>query len=242
MEHNPTQERPERAIFIRSGLALYISLLVVGIIWLASASDRLSDGFSFKGKKGGVEYYNLLVHGFLAGHTYMDVEVNPALLSSDPEVRAKAPTLLDANFYKGHFYLYYGVTPAVLLFLPYSALTGQDLSSNVATAFFVVIGFLLSIRVLYEIKQQRNWNWSAIYTALALPVLAFAPATLFLVRRSMFYEVPLACGYACLMGLVLSLVYALSRKSHRRVLGNCEYHFRVSGRVPSQLPVLRARP
>jgi hypothetical protein len=73
------------------------------------------------------EYYNLLVQGFRAGQLNLKKEVPPGFASlADPYDRtANAPYgVLDLSYYKGKFYLYFGVTPAVVLFWPYAALTG----------------------------------------------------------------------------------------------------------------------
>ena len=120
-----------------AGLCLFV------ILWMGLGWDVILSPVSYEGKKG--DYYSSLVHGFLSGHVYMDKVADPGLASADPEVRKKTPTLLDASYYKGHFYLYFGVTPAALILFPYAMLTGGDLDPRVAVALCVVLGFLLSL-------------------------------------------------------------------------------------------------
>lgn len=192
-------------------LRCYRLLLIAAMVWIGATSDDLSRGFSFTGQKGATDYYNLLVDGFLSGHLYMKVDADPRLFSPDPEIRKNAPTLLDANLYEGHFFLYYGVVPAVVVMTPYSLLTGQDLSPNVVTVFFVAAGFLCSVAGFERIRKQYFPRLPLWQSALCETLLAFAPATMFLVRRSAFYEIPLAAGYACLMALWLSLETLVER-------------------------------
>jgi hypothetical protein len=163
-------------------------------VWIGAESDDAAHAFSFKGQKG--DYYSLLVAGFTQGHLYMNADADPRLESTDPEVLYHTPTLLDAAYHKRHFYLYYGVVPAVLLLLPYHLLTGQDLGINVACLVFWLLGFgaaLAWLRNLWRDHGQPLGAWTA---SAAVLILAFFPATTFLVRRSMFYELPLAAGFA----------------------------------------------
>jgi hypothetical protein len=68
-------------------------------------------------------YYNLLVRGFRAGQLSLRKEVPPGFAQlADPydpienaHYRSGPHSILDLSYYKGKFYLYFGVTPAVLL-------------------------------------------------------------------------------------------------------------------------------
>jgi hypothetical protein len=181
--------------------------------WIAAESDDGSHAFLFSGQKG--DYYSLLVAGFRHGHLYLNTEADPGLASSDPYVRAHTPTLLDANYYKGHFYLYYGVVPAALLLLPYNLLTGQDLGINIACLAFWLLGFSASLAWLRAWWRDSEAKGGAFLAAVLVALLAFFPATTFLVRRSMFYELPLVAGYAFLCVLFAAL-YEVARG--RRVM------------------------
>jgi hypothetical protein len=165
-------------------------------IWIGAGADATGDAFQFTGRKA--DYYSLLVSGFAKGHLYMDVAVDPRLSSQDPAVVALTPTLQDANYYKGHFYLYYGVVPAALLLLPYRLMTGQDLGTNVACLIFWLFGFGASLFWLNKWWRDNVSRGGPFLAALAVALLAFFPATTFLIRRAMFYELPLIAGFACI--------------------------------------------
>ena len=62
--------------------------------------------------------------------------------------------LLDMSYYKGKLYLYFGVTPAVVLFWPYVALTGHYLSQKDAAVIFCVVGFLASVGLLCALWRR----------------------------------------------------------------------------------------
>ncbi len=195
-------------IFARSLLASLTVATAVGVmVWLAAASDRWQEAFSFTGHQG--DYYNLLVDGFQDGQLHLNAEVHPDRLSPDPEARKRAPYLLDAAFYRGRYYLYYGVVPAVMVLLPYSAITGHDLSLNVPTLGFVLLGFLVSAGWYFDVRRRHFPATPAVVDCAAVLLLAFGPATSFLIRRSMFYELPLAAGYTFLCGFIWAATRAL---------------------------------
>lgn len=196
---------PARLSWSARGLVL---LAVAVFVWLGQSTDRLKTGYDFRGQQS--DYYNLLVDGFQAGHTYLNLPVHPDRLSADPAVRERAPRALDASLFEGRYYLFYGVGPAVLLLWPYSAITGHDLSLNVATVAFTLVGFFLSLAWYRRVKAVWFPRVGALTDCTAVVLLAFATGTLFLVRRSMFYELPLSLGYACVAGFALACTQALS--------------------------------
>ena len=185
------------------------AIAVAVLVWLAKSSDSWSDAFSFTGRQG--DYYNLLVDGFQAGNLHLKADVHPDLLHPDVEVRKRAPYLLDAGQYNGKYYLYYGVVPAVTVLLPYSAITGHDLSLNVATLGFVLIGCFFSLRWYGDLRRTYCPRTSGLVHHGIVLLLMFGPATTFLVRRSMFYELPLAAGYAFLCIFVWAANRVLER-------------------------------
>ena len=100
--------------------------------------------------------YEVLAHSLKAGHVYLDLPVDPKLLEINPyepseRVAAEASCYSDHAFYNGKYYMYFGVVPVILLFLPYLLLTGQDLTTYHATQFFAafaILGVFLLFRKL----------------------------------------------------------------------------------------------
>lgn len=164
------------------------------ILWMGLGGNWITPRSVFTGRKG--DYYSLLVHGFLKGHLYMDVKADPRLESPDPAVRKEAPTLLDASYYRGHYYLYFGVTPAALVLLPYAWASGADLDPRLLVVLGVVAGFLLSLAILRMAVREHLGRAGAFFQVFATLLLAFGSAAPQLLTRSMFYEVPIAAGYA----------------------------------------------
>ena len=163
-------------------------------------------------------YYNLLVQGFRAGQLNLKKEVPPGLAAlADPyDPSANSPyQVLDLSYYKGKFYLYFGVTPAVLLFWPCVALTGHYLLQKDAAVIFCIVGFLTSTGLLWALWRRYFTEVSVGMVAAGTLALGLATGTPSLLARCGVYEVPISCGYALTMLAVAAIWKALHEPRQR---------------------------
>lgn len=163
---------------------------------------------------GPTDDYNLLVHGLASGHLYLDAPVAPGLLRLanpyDPAARAGIPYLHDASLYAGHYYLYFGITPAATLLLPFHWLTGRDLPVGDAVWLFVSAEYLLLLALL-RLLVRRHYPAASLATiALGAAGLATAGAELTLLARHSMYELAIASGAAFFLGALYALFVAES--------------------------------
>src|ERR1039458_3479264 len=104
--------------------------LVIGVY----AYMAQSSAWELWSRDGADSNYNLLVQGFRAHQLSLKKEVPPGFARlADPYDPAasllywEGPYRMnDLSYYKGRLYLYYGVTPAIMLFWPYVAVTGRS--------------------------------------------------------------------------------------------------------------------
>ncbi|HUJ71973.1 MAG TPA: tetratricopeptide repeat protein [Verrucomicrobiae bacterium] len=152
-------------------------------------------------------YYNLLVRGFRDGQLSLKKEAPPALAqladpySATPDVfnQSGSGRTMDMSYYKGRLYLYFGVTPALLLFWPFVALTGHYLSHGQAVVIFCAVGFLASAALLFALWRRYFAEvsvWVVVACTLALGLATGVPL---LVSASDVYEVAISCGYMLTM-------------------------------------------
>jgi len=154
-----------------------------------------------------VAYYNLLVQGFRAGQLNLKKEVPPAFAQlADPyDPAANMPywappsRLLDLSYYHGKLYMYWGVTPALILFWPYAALTGRYLFHSQAVVIFCAIGFLASVGLLYGIWRRYFAEVSVGVVAACALALGLATGVPLLLPSADIYEVSISCGYMLTM-------------------------------------------
>jgi Flp pilus assembly protein TadD len=201
--------RPERRL--ADVLLAGVCIVVIGVFFWCANSGVLE----LRCGKASDTYYNLLVRGFRAGQLNLPLETPPGLASLDdpydPATNAgyrwgRGIPLHDLTFYKGKLYLYFGLTPALLLFWPWKALTGGYLLHRTAVAIFCAIGFLASAWLLRDL-------WRRYFSEVGLGVvvagtfaLGLASSLPILLARSDVYEVAISCGYAMSM-VALAMVW-----------------------------------
>ena len=168
-------------------------------------------------------YYNLLVQGFRAGQLSLKKELPPGLAQlADPydpanTVLYQSPSyqLLDLSYYNGRLYLYFGVTPALILFWPFVALTGHYLFQSQAVTIFSAIGFLASVGLLRALWRRYFAEvsvWVVVACTLALGLATGVPV---LLSRSDVNEVAISCGYMLTMLALASIWCALHQPQRR---------------------------
>jgi tetratricopeptide (TPR) repeat protein len=190
----PGGKRPWR----QRGVLGVVCALVIGVYGYTAHSGAVLP----TSLQAATSYYNLLVQGFRAGQLSLRKEVPLGLAQlADPyDPAANAPyRVFDLSYYKGKLYLYSGITPALVLFWPYAALTGQFLSQRDAGVFFCVVGFLVSVSVLCALWRRYFAEVSAAVVATATLTLGLATFTPLLLARCDVYEVCISCGYALTM-------------------------------------------
>ena len=204
----------------RSGLVFAaIGLLVAGG-YLRMAATNVTEWGQADARD---EDYNLLVEGFQDGHVHLRKEVPPGLARlADPfdpaanaVYRAIPYSLDDLSYYGGRLYLYFGAVPALLLFWPWAALTGDYLFQRTAVAVFCSAGFLASLAFLHGLWRRhfpRVGTPVAAVLAVALGGLTSAPI---LLQKADVWEVPIACGYALTMAALWAVGRALVSPRHR---------------------------
>jgi tetratricopeptide (TPR) repeat protein len=200
--------------WMQRGLLGAVCVFVIGVYAYSAHS-----GFSVSASpKAADEYYNLLVQGFQSGKLSLKKELGPDLArlpASDPFPSKLPDGLLDLSYYKGRLFLYFGVTPAVVLLWPYVVLTGHYLHQKDAVLVFCSAGFLVGAIGVFAL-WRRHFAEVSFWVVLAA-VVAFGLSTgvLPLLARCDVYEVAISCGFAFTM-LSLAAVWKSLEDSKRR--------------------------
>jgi hypothetical protein len=208
-----TNVAPGRSKRIRENIVLFCSLVVVlwFYLWTVMSTEG---GRPFLGEKQS-DYYNLLMDGLRSGHLYLATEPKPELVASenpyDPAKRPPGAALHDASYYRGRYYIYFGVVPVVTLFLPFRLITGHDLALPNALLFYASVGFLISASLWLSLRRRYFPRSGLLALAIGLLVLGLGALVPVLLRRSSIWELAVGAGYAYAM---LTL-YCIDRSLHR---------------------------
>jgi len=190
-------------------IAVVCALIVGLFLWTA--------GFP-SGAAG--EHYNRLVDGFRSGHLYLQKEVPPGLAQlADPyNPQANFPyrgAMYDLSFYRGKLYLYFGITPALILFWPWVAASGHYLSQATAVGIFCAVGFLASVGLLRAARIRHFPRIGAGVVAAGALALGLCSGVRVLLQRPNVWEVPISCAYALTL-LALGALWRALHESNRR--------------------------
>jgi len=106
------------------------------------------------------DWYNKLADSFLAGRLDLDKSVDQKLIDAEKpysysyrgEKGINYP--FDTAYYDGKLYVYYGVVPVLITYLPFKALTGNDLSSGIVCFIFAAVSFI-SLFFLWRSVARR---------------------------------------------------------------------------------------
>lgn len=201
----------------RQRWALGLALGAVGVATAVSVVRQImfSAPLVFH-QQGGYTYdfdqYGHIADALLHGHTWLDLPVPEALANVDNPydvatrnqllAQGVSPVYWDYAFYQGHWYSYFGVLPAVILFVPYRLFSslwikgGAMLPTSCAVLLlmfaFAVFACLLTIRCV-------RWIWphtSLASVTMAIAVVLLASNASYLWFRTNFYSVPIAASLA----------------------------------------------
>jgi tetratricopeptide (TPR) repeat protein len=181
--------------------ATYLFLGGVGVTDRGNLQPRDSD-------------YNLLARGLLAGHLYADKDVPPAFRRlpdpydpalNQPFRASTAYRLHDLSYFKGRFYLYFGIAPALLVFIPWHLLTGGWLPMWAAVVFLCSAGLLANLLLVRAVGRRLAPSAPAWMPAACVLILGLASYAPLLAARADIWEVPIASSYLAVSVALLCL-------------------------------------
>jgi len=182
-----------------------LGLVVAFYFWTATTNGVYPNNSS-------AIYYPLLSKSFMEGHLDLPIKPLPELLAlSDPydPILNQNYRLHDTSLYNGRYYIYFGPTPVILIFLPWLLLTGTYFPQYLAVPIFCSAGYILGA-LLFMAMVRRYFPstplWLKIICLLSLGMANVCP---FLLRRPDIYEVAIGCAYFLLQLIFYSFYRAL---------------------------------
>ncbi len=143
--------------------------------------------------------YEELAESIINGHIYLDYEVDPKLLEMenpyDPEARDKEvpDARYDTAYYDGHYYMYFGVTPVFLVYLPYRIITGQPLLGYHGTQFIVAM-FIIGVFILFKELCRLFFKNMSLGVYIALSIATSVIGAWYACAAPALYMVPIISG------------------------------------------------
>ncbi len=178
---------------------LFVCLLIFNIIIFSILGNKALR--SYKGNDVGI--YNELVESFKKGRTYIVDENNTEKILNklknpyDTNKREKTFKneknyyLWDYAFYKGHYYVYFGVIPVILFYLPYNLITHSYLQTPFLIYLLTIMTILFISLLLFQLIRKYFSKCSiGVYILLDL-LLVFAIGLEYFVKFPDKYSIPI---------------------------------------------------
>lgn len=96
----------------------------------------------------------------------------------------------DYAYFNGRYYVYFGIVPCLMLFLPIKLLFNYDLPVNLATHYFVMIYIIVGFRFIYTFCKKLFKSTSCLMYLMAAELFVFCGGVSFAVQRNDLYPLP----------------------------------------------------
>lgn len=122
--------------------------------------------------------YPVLARVLAKGQLYLDEEPTPELLAMENPYDTNLRSELGVGFkwdyayYQGKYYVYFGLMPALIFYLPYYLATGQDMPMHL-DFYIMIIGFVIGVMLLLHqlVKKYFKKTPFSFYLLLSMAVI-----------------------------------------------------------------------
>ena len=205
----------------RAGACIAVAAAVAGLAWAqAWLLDLPRTGFLATNPASSFSYQ--YTDALAQGRSYLALKPDPRLLAAaNPYDREHAPYIrVDLSYYRGHFYLYFGVVPFVLVMVPWFKIAGTFLSDAAVIWLFSILGLCASSAAVWLFWRRLASTVPGAVAGLALLAATSANGSWLLLARPSIYELASAAAFGCFAVAVLaSLAAALFPSRAGRCLG-----------------------
>ena len=137
-----------------TAVAIFLALVSIASSYVTGPQEDVTINDAFAAYNDPNQYQHV-ANSMLEGHAWIDEEVPSWLaeaenpydfdLRKSKSLESCEPYLFDYAFFDGRYYSYDGILPVLVLFLPYRAITGTDLSNSAATSALSVMATIAAI-------------------------------------------------------------------------------------------------
>jgi hypothetical protein len=169
-----------------------------------------------------LQYNKFLVDALLAGKTHLEFGNPEKLLKAERPYDVKwlinngyeagVDWAHDWVWYKGKFYCYFGIVPAVILYVPYKVFTGEYLSNHAGIFLFMAIAVVFMALLWRQCIKMYMPNARFAFYLLAFFTLFFASGLFGPLRFLKFYSIVSAAGFMFVVAGTYLLLKSVERE------------------------------
>ncbi len=191
--------RPMRRVALGMTVVLVLGAVAITFASMYDQNGILSTGFK---NESGNQITQEIVDAFLNGQVHLLAEPPEELLNLENPYDWSARRelkgvyiLWDHLLYNGQYYSYYGIAPVLLLFLPYTALTGYYFPTSEAVLLFSVVGIVFLTLLFLEFCRRFARRIPTGMLVATLLILQLSSGAWFNLVYDNFYEIAQASGF-----------------------------------------------
>lgn len=151
-------------------------------------------------------YYNLLINSLKEGKLY---------IADFKNLQSLLP--FDASEYKGKIYIYFGLTPLLIFYVPFHLITTIYLTDKLLVLLLSSLFFILSLLILKIFIQQLKFKLKPFMIILSIFLIGVCNYLPFLVIRGAIYEVCILTAMICLILSTIILYYLSNNDRHKHL-------------------------
>lgn len=148
--------------------------------------------------------YHLLTEAFTKGQTYLDIEPSQILkdMSNPYDTKARRykfedtdeEYLWDVAFYNDRYYVYFGVAPVIIYFLPYYLVTGSHIKVSTCVLITTILTIIAIFYLLYMICKKWFKNIKLGHYLILTLTFICGSGLLYIIGRPDHYNLPIIMG------------------------------------------------
>ncbi|MDR2578296.1 MAG: hypothetical protein LBC70_05740 [Chitinispirillales bacterium] len=168
------------------------------------------------------QYNVFLVDAILGGRTYLDAGRPEMLTIAERPYDLQWLTangyhrdywwFSDWAYYQGKFYCYFGIVPAIILYVPYKMITGEYLSNNAGIFIFIAIATILLAALWRHCVKKYMPDMRFAFYLLSFLALFFASGTFVPLRFTRFYSILSAGGFMFVIAGIFLLLKSIDNE------------------------------
>ncbi len=212
---------------------MFSVLLIISFYFLLTYNCQKDYFFPHKYNNEDQYHYNRLVHSLKSNKlclydindfTNESIELlhrndfynnYPYYYTNYPDIKKT----FDLSYYKDKIYLYFGLTPILLSYLPFNLLSGYCLSDNIIAFVLISLIFIFSLLILTFFNNKfLNYNLKPHFKYLTIILIGLCNYEIILAIRTEIYEVcVLFSAFLLLITIYLFLQYLLTDKNQNKL-------------------------
>jgi hypothetical protein len=120
--------------------------------------------------------------------------------------------IMDLSYFNGRYYLYFGITPVLTIYLPFLIITKYFISDAAVTLIFGILSFCVALLVLKKIILKIDKNKCEFLTeTLSIMAVGLSSVVCYLITVARVYEAAIVCGlFFTLLSFLFIILYVES--------------------------------